>query len=462
MHIIAPLQFFKTAFGLKEIVYRDQSFLVCSDYEAIPELMSFELKLSVIRQAALLALTKKLKDKHPPVFTQTDITEPLQQAFEMNYAMVLLESLELSCLAQAIVDDDRDTVKSMLDLKPELLLFQPDVIVTSQYTGQQFSVDGNFLGLACRRRQIEMVKIIKSAFERLQQNEAEIIEINKMRDEGLSEWVEYATDNNGQIKVPRSYQCFINHIILVCNPVNFPVDRNGNQILNSRVEEVMEIAYENVIQDFVLTKKNHWDVEMLLYAAYKTYEATPCPLETIELRQLFCIRMIGLLQSILSPETAKIFCFGLNNSIKTTQINSKANQLITSDNHRFYDAHNSARSSCGFKYFIGTCGRALLHEHAQADIKFGRFLWDKNTQYLGLFGRQPAFASHPITTDQNQESSAPDLDEHPFRFNFLTCVVATSFVTGMLYLMANKTRSQSTQVSEWNDYLIKRLNPFSS
>ncbi len=94
MPIINRHQFFQTAFGLKEVTEEGQSYFVPIDDEAVPELKDYERLLSASRKAAFSAFSKKLEYKMSPVFTQTDITQPLQQACEINYAMVLLESLE--------------------------------------------------------------------------------------------------------------------------------------------------------------------------------------------------------------------------------------------------------------------------------------------------------------------------------------------------------------------------------
>ncbi len=376
MPIINRHQFFQTAFGLKEVTEEGQSYFVPIDDEAVPELKDYERLLSASRKAAFSAFSKKVEDKMSPVFTQADITQPLQQKYEMDYAMELLESLELTCLAQAIVDDDRDTVKAMLEKKPELLLFKPDVIVTSDYTGQRFSVDGNFLGLACRRKQIEMVKIITPYFDKLiagidtdtEEYDEEIARVKAIKNAGLAQWLKYPTDANGEIQVPVDYQAIIEDLIKVFESETIAAGTADFRTLSTNIETAMETLYNHLIPNFkeediskrhVFTKQNHLDVELLLYAAYKAYDTHFNLFQSWEQRDAYCIRVIGILQNSLPPETAKIFCEGIYSVVEeNSAISGRAAELKLKDGTSFYcGADFALRSGLVFEFLALVGGR---------------------------------------------------------------------------------------------------------
>ncbi len=364
MPIMNRHQFFQTAFGLKEVTEGGQSYFVPIDDEAVPELKDYERLLSASRKAAFSAFSKKLDDKMPPVYTETDITEILKTPFEMKYAMTLLESLELTCLAQAIVDDDRATVKAMLDQKPQLLLFKPDVIVTSEYTGQQFSIDGNFLGLACLRKQIEMVKIITPYFDKLQADDEQNEEIAAMKNAGMAQWKEYQTNAQGEIQVPADYQAIIDDLIKVfkSETIRYGID---NRTLSADIETAMETLYSRLIPDFkednkskrqVFNKQNHLDIELLLYAAYKAFETHFESFDTWGRRRSYSIRVIGILQNFLQPETAKIFCEGLFDVVERNRaVSAPAAGLKLKDGTSFYSgADFDLRAGLGFVFLAAT------------------------------------------------------------------------------------------------------------
>ncbi len=388
MPIINRHQFFQmtlAGLGLKEVTEGGQSYVV-SDVN-LPEFPLRELyenherKLSTSRKAAFAVFSKKLVDKQPPVFTKADISQPLQQACEMNYAMTVLESLELTCLAQAIVDDDIATVKAMLNQKPELLLFQPEVIVTSEYTGQRFSVDGNFLGLACRRKQIEMVKIITRYFDKLQADDEQNDEIAAIKNAGLSQWLELKTDAKGDIQVPADYQVIIDDLITVFTSEPIAHGTTDFRTLSFDIETAMEVLYDCLLLDFkeddiskrrVFSKQNHLDIELLLYAAYKAYDTHFNSFKTAEQRDAYSIRVIGILQNFLQPETAKIFCEGLYYVVEENKaISHKASGLKLKDGNSFYSGSDFAlRLGLGFERLVASWGRGVLSLEARLSRGF--------------------------------------------------------------------------------------------
>ncbi len=417
MPIMNRYPFFQTALGLREVTEGGQSFLVPVDDEAVPELKDYERLLSASRKAAFSAFSKKLDHKKPPVFSPKDITQPLRQAFEMNYAMTLLESLELTCLAQAIVDDDRPTVKAMLDHKPELLLFKPDVIVTSEYTGQRFSVDGNFLGLACRRKQIEMVKIIKPYFEKLQGDDEQSEEITAMKNAGLAEWKEYQTNENDEIQVPKDYQAIIADLIKLFISEPVAVGTTDFRTLSTNIETAMETLYNRLIPDYqeediskraVFNKQNHLDIELLLYEAYKAYSTHFDSLNTWERRNPYCTRVIGILQNFLSPETAKIHCEGRYFwEDPNRAVSPRAARLELKEAVSFYSGPDFAlRAGLGFQFMVFGGHTVYLHRNegglGPQLTATGKFMSNKNKNFQRMIQHHEQDQAHQPDREPNQ------------------------------------------------------------
>ncbi len=397
MKLANPFKFFQQALGLKEVTEDHQTYLVACDDEEIPAVKVIQRQLSPSRRAAFSAFSNKLSHQMAPIFSQTDIDEQLQDdehEREMNCAMSLLASLELTCLAQAIVDDDRDTVKAMLDKKPELLLLQPEVIVTSEYTGQRFGIDGNFLGLACRRKQIEMVKIIAPYFDKLQENDDEQSEESAaIKNAGLAQWLKYPADAKGEIQVPADYQAIIDGLITVFKSENIANGTTDYRTLNANIETAMDTLYNRLLPDFkeediskrhVFTKLNHLDVELLLYAAYKAYDAHFDSFKSWEQRNAYCIRVIGILQNFLPPETAKIFCEGLYYVVEENRaISGEAAELKLKDGTSFYSGSDVAlRLGLGFE-FLAVGGGVPLHAPWPHPHARGPWLRDHRHFWLG-------------------------------------------------------------------------------
>ncbi len=426
MPIINRDRFFKTtltALGLKEVTEGGQSYFVSCvnvpEFEG-SEKYDHEKTLSASRKAAFGALSKKLDDKQPPVFTETDLTELLKTAFEMNCAMGLLESLELTCLAQAIVDDDRDTVKAMLDKKPELLLFQPEVIVTSEYTGQRFGVDGNFLGLACRRKQIEMVKIITPYFDKLQENDEHKEESAAIRNAGMAQWLKYQTNASGEIQVPAEYQAIIDDLIKVFKSETIADGATDFRTLSANSETAMEALYNRLVPDYkeediskrdVFNKQNHLDIELLLYAAYKAYDTHFDSFKTWERRDAYCIRVIGILQNFLSPETAKIFCEGLYYVVEESRaVSDKAAGLKLKDGTSFYSGSDFARrAGLGLEFLVASGGRAGIGADARGwgarsgwPAWLGKLMSNKNNNFQRITQHHEQRQTHQPGRDHNQ------------------------------------------------------------
>src|SRR3990167_5366754 len=96
--------------------------------------------------------------------------------------------------------------------------------------------------------------------------------------------------------------------------------------------------------------------------------------------------MIGLAQSVLSPETAKIFCEGLYSVVEEKRaISARAGALKLLDDELFYRLSRDSRSGLGFEYLCAGVAwrwppsRSLL---MGARVTFGKTMSSKNNNFL--------------------------------------------------------------------------------
>ncbi len=360
-------QFFKTTLGFKAVSAPNdpkETWLIPTDSDIKSE-MILEWQIPA-RDAAYNAFMEKLAANEVPVFTSDELDPKGEfQNGYVKYTQALLDELALNYLAQAIIDDEREIVKAMLDKKPELLLRSDFVIATSEHTSQRFS-SANFLGLACLRKQMEMVKIITPYFDRLiagaEVDEEEIARVKLIKKAGLAQWFKYQIDANGEIQVPAEYQAIIDDLIRVFTSETIPTNTRDYRRLSTNIETAMETLYNRLLPDFkkedkserrVLTKQNYLDVELLLNAAYRTYYTRFDSFSTWEQRTAFSIRVVGILQNFLHPETAKIFCLGVFEVLNNRRSKS-AHRLKLGNVTPFYSKLDSgARVGLGFE----TCAR---------------------------------------------------------------------------------------------------------
>ncbi len=129
----------------------------------------------------------------------------------------------------------------------------------------------------------------------------------------------------------------------------------------------MEALYNRLVPDYneediskrdVFNKQNHLEVELLLYAAYKAYDTYFHSFQIWERRDAYFIRVIGILQNFLQPETAKIFCEGLYYVVQENKaVSDTAAGLKLKDGTSFYSGSDFAlRTGVGFEFLVGGAG----------------------------------------------------------------------------------------------------------
>ncbi len=107
---------------------------------------------------------------------------------------------------QAVINDDRKTVKEMLDKMPQLLLVTPNpsLVIETQHTWQKFYAEPA-LTMACKLKQINMTELLLSYYDKLPQDD----DVIKAKAAGLSSYQPYVTEVNADgetvILIPQEY-----------------------------------------------------------------------------------------------------------------------------------------------------------------------------------------------------------------------------------------------------------------
>src|SRR3990167_3033170 len=282
---------------------------------------------------------------------------------------------------QAVVDDDRTTVIALLDVNPELLLIDPpaNLIIESQCTWNKFYAE-SALKMAAKRKQIEMLKIMLPYLDKLEQ-------ANKHGAAQAIEEVLTAWNLQEEIVVPDEYTRYAQSLIEVFSEDTFPNGLKGR--FTEKTESALSDLHNHLLPEKAVKLDDYLDPELFLLALYQTYEDEYITFVNREQCDAFCVRVIGLAQSVLSPETAKIFCEGLSYVVaENKKISDRANSLIFYDDVFFYDDVSSYRfyrldreslSGLGFNYLI-VPGSALCRNATQAWR--GLRLWGGTSQYL--------------------------------------------------------------------------------
>ncbi|OGT38518.1 MAG: hypothetical protein A3F11_04495 [Gammaproteobacteria bacterium RIFCSPHIGHO2_12_FULL_37_14] len=261
---------------------------------------------------------------------------------------------------QAVMNDNSDLVKQLLDKHPELLVVKPiaydekEFVIESPYTWQRFDVeDKDALTIAVKRKQFKMIELLLSYYDKLEQTEA----VMTAKTDALSKWSHYEMHND-EIVIPREYAAYLESLIDVFANETFP---NGTAIdspLGEQTEEALNWFRKITLPNkAVKLDDDALDPELFLYAFYKRYVNHFNRFQNWGQRDHFCIKVGGWIQSLLTPETAKIFCEGLYYVVEENRaINHRAESLKLLDGESFYRSSRDSLSALGGKYLCG--GRA--------------------------------------------------------------------------------------------------------
>lgn len=261
-------------------------------------------------------------------------------------------------LLQAVIDDNRERVQLILDQDPEILLQVPNekLIIISRYTWQKFYAE-DALTMAVKRKQIEMIQLLLPYYDMLPQTDE--VKITKVK--AMSAWKMYdirkMTRYVEEIIVPPEYENYMQSLINAFAEETFP---NGNDMkseLSYHTENALRLMRSIMLPNFALKLDDYIDPELMLLAAYKAYEINRDKLRMSEQQDHFCVKVIGFIQSILTPEMAKRFCHGLDGKVKKNDDTENAQyHLFYGEN--FYHSSREEITGLGYDYLCGTISGA--------------------------------------------------------------------------------------------------------
>lgn len=305
----------------------------------------------------------KEQKKNSPPFVEIPLDE--QEDVISGLVVEIARERLLPRLLRAVVNDDRNTVEVMLNLNPELLLLSPhqNCVIESQYTWQKFCAE-DALTMAVKLKQIKMIELLLSFHEDLEQTDEAV----QAKNTALSAWKPYEIVND-EIIIPAEYDMLAESLIQIFREETFPKgvpDRNNipwNIELSEPTEQAIVTLLNLLVPKKAVSLQQHIDVELLLLAVYRAYVKHFDSFNgNWEKLDAFSIRIIGLIQSALIPETGKIFCEGLDdivtalNAGKERKISDRAANLKLLGGEDFYRISRGARIGSGFEFFCGIFG----------------------------------------------------------------------------------------------------------
>jgi hypothetical protein len=131
----------------------------------------------------------------------------------------------------------------------------------------------------------------------------------------------------------------------------------------SEATEKALVGLREMLLPATITPSNYFNINQFLLAACEAYISQFDTFQNWDQRDVYCVRIIGLLQSLVSPELGKIFCESLFDVIeKGRVISQRAANLKFADGSSFYRSGSSSSSGLGFNFlssfFGGASGRS--------------------------------------------------------------------------------------------------------
>lgn len=288
---------------------------------------------------------------------------------------------------QAVIDDNRMKVAELLDKNPELLLVKAlrGIEIESQHTWLKIDAENeDALSIAAKRKQIKMIELLLPYYDRLEQTE----DVIKAKADALSAWKTYTTQKNtedeDEIVIPKLYANYAQSLIDVFKVETFPNGVKGK--FSEKTEDALKLLFDILLPKKATKLDDYIDPELLLLALYKAYRDQFDSFQNWEQRDAFCVRMIGLAQSVLSPETAKIFCEGLYYVVEENRkISARAVSLKLLDGESFYRASRESLTGLGFEFLARLDGRGCLERQGPGrwggTWVFGKTMSSKNNNF---------------------------------------------------------------------------------
>lgn len=304
-----------------------------------------------------------------------------------------VDEVLLRGLYQAVIDGNYQWVSRILEVRPALLLMKcpQDLIIQSQLTWQIFCINEDVLTVAVLRKQFEMIKLLGFYYDKLEQTE----DLKEARKNALSKWTPYVMTLNAagvnRIVIPEEYVNLIQACIDVCKE---EIIADGK--LGEKSKAAIDLFCNRLLSAETPIKLNDYvDVELLLLAAYQLFEDGSYNTKTK--LQRFSAQTVGLIQSVISPETATILCEGLDIVAQTMQageipqISDLALSLKLRDGDSFYRIAANLISGLGYTFLCGVDGKKAnwgCYVERYTSYRFEKVMSDKNEKFLEYYAAQ--------------------------------------------------------------------------
>jgi hypothetical protein len=296
----------------------------------------------------------------------SETCNPLNEFFKKP-----LKNRMLLTLCQAVLDDHREQARTILIANLNLMDALLNETIESKFTFQRFrSVSP--LEIAVQRGQIKMIELMIECCEQsLSAEEAKLA-----KDKILSAWSKaHPAQKNAQgeeeIVIPEEYTSYVLSLINVFARETFPNGVDGE--LSEDTGSALSFLFNNMLlPESAVKLDDYLDVELFLLALYKGYVAHINTFQNWDQRDAFCIRVIGLVQSVLSPETAKIFCEGLDAVVtalrngEEIKFSENALKHLFKDGTSFYRSSRGSQEGLGSKFLSGIYARGARAGNARA------------------------------------------------------------------------------------------------
>jgi len=361
-----------------------------------------------------LALQALLKQGLWNIYTNgVALQEGASKIYQKNAATVLdhaIVNIELPIFLQAVIDGDIPKIKQMLSQNPYLLLAKPcpSLVIESKLTWQRFDVSlENALSIAVKRKQITVIETFLPYIKELDQSKDKSGDQSdfEMAMQVLSQWSKYVMPQN-EIVIPEEYAIYAQSLVDPFTRENFPNGDNDILHLSQDAESAIDYLFNKILLPKLIQLDNYLDVELLLLAVYKAYDANFNAFQNWKQRDAFCIRVIGLIQSVLSPETAKIFCESLDTvgtaldrgkAITEISISDLAKALKLKGGESFYRSSRDSHLGLGSEFLCGYFGRCLLWGAVSwAGLVAGKTMSSKNSKFLEHYAAIAATATPAV------------------------------------------------------------------
>lgn len=272
-----------------------------------------------------------------------------------------MNEIAYKILAQAVIDDDRKTIKKLLDSNPSLVFYTPSkgIEIESQLTWQRFYLTENVLTIAAKRKQIGVLEFLHSYCDQIKPTNN--IDTAAARTEALSAWTLYEMQTKGEkeIVIPKDYADYAQELIDVFKKETFPGGK-----LSDDTEVALVSLFDRLLPEKAQKLDDYSDPELLLLAVYRAYRDNFTSFN-YNWNQLdaFCIRVIGLIQSVQTPGTAKIICEGLDEVVSAEEkgikkeISQRAMEHKLKGGQAFYRSSRDSLTGLSSDYFVGIYGR---------------------------------------------------------------------------------------------------------